>query len=385
MTTPLRPATLFASASYKTPFGYFDNDTAFRTDADSMVEYVRRRLGAATVTTEITEHDIYAMHEEATLEFYSYLDVYKAQDLMFDYIGAPSGTVSGANIPRHTIRMLRHYSTPYENNVGQSFTVYSASTIFSASVQHRDIRAELIAKGKMQNDDILYIKEVYYASNMQVYRLFNTTSALNYLNREFNFSSYIPEVMFYLLPVWEDALRTQEFKMSDRVRRANYSYGIHNGSLTIYPAPSVDKTVWFTYTVEPMASSSIYASQHYFSYLSSSGSVSGISNLPFNLMPYSSLNHMSKQFIKRIAVALCKELLGRVRSKYASIPIPDGEVTMDGGELKSEAASELDAIRGELKEWLASLTHSELIERERAKQEAIMETYKYSPIVITKG
>jgi len=385
-TIPLRSATPFASSSYKTPFGYFDDDPAFIADADSMVEYVRRRLGAATVSTEITEHDVYACFEEATFEFSSYVNVYQARDLLLDYIGVPSASVDGQNIPHHSMRLMRHYTQAYEMGFGGgSYTLHSASTTYASAQQHKNIRQELVDDGNISSDDILYIKDVYYASNVQVYRLFNTTSAMNYLNREFNFSSYVPEVMFSLLPVWEDVLRTQEFKASDRLRRSNYTYQINNGVLSVYPAPSSGKVIWFTYRVEPMGSSSIYNSSHYESFLHSSGSVVNVSNAPLSVLPYGSLNYMAKQFIKRITLALCKELLGRVRSKFLSLPIPDGEVTLDGTDLKSEAATELDNIRNDLKEWLESLTQDALLAREREKQESIVSVYQYIPMHIIKG
>jgi len=383
-TVPLQPSTLFASASYKTPFGYFDADPAFQNDADSMTEYVRRRFGGATVTTELTDHDIFACFEDATFEFQAYINIYQAKDLLMDMIGAPSASVAHMNLPHHSTRLLQHYASPYAR-LGGTYALHSASTTLAASQQHQDIRGELVAAGKMNNDDILYIKDVFYAANVQVYRLFNTTSALNYLNREFSFTSYIPEVMFYLLPVWEDVLRTQEFKTSDKVRRSNYAYKINNGILSVYPAPTTSKIVWYTYYVEPISSGSLYSSDHYTSYLSPSGSVSAVSNAPLNILPYGSLNYMSKQFIKRITIALCKELLGRVRGKFTTLPIPGGDVTMDGDSLKSEAQSELDNIRNELKEWLESLTHSQMLEQERAKMEAVVSTYAFEPMLITKG
>lgn len=383
MTTEyLAPATPFASSSNPTPFGTYDSDGAFQSDADSMVVYIRRSLGSATMTVELTERDIWSCFENAVLEFGAYISAYEAKDLLMDKIGTPSGSLSEVKIPHHSVRLLQHYSAPY-SHTGDAYTMHSASTKFIGTQQHQDIRAELVAAGKINDNDILRIKEVYYASNVQVYRLFNTTSALNYLNREFNFSSYIPEVMFYLLPVWEDVLRTQEFKVSDRVRRSNFGYRLNNGVLSIYPAPKTEMTIWYQYQVEPY--DDIYASDEYKSYLLPSGSVTNVSNMPIYTMPYGSLNAMSRQFVKRITLALSKELLGRVRGKLLSIPIPNSEVTLDGAELRSEAAAELDAIRGELKEWLDTLTHAALLEQEDAKMEANMRLWQKKPMLITKN
>ena len=60
-------------------------------------------------------------------------------------------------------------------------------------------------------------------------------------------------------------------------------------------------------------------------------------------MGFKDINEVGKQWIKKYGLALCKELLGTIRSKYASLPIPNAETTLDGDTLRTEASTEKEA------------------------------------------
>ena len=51
--------------------------------------------------------------------------------------------------------------------------------------------------------------------------------------------------------------------------------------------------------------------------------------------------------------------MGIIRSKYSSMPIPDGEVTLDGEALKTEGREEKTQLLEELKEFLESVSLTE--------------------------
>ena len=60
---------------------------------------------------------------------------------------------------------------------------------------------------------------------------------------------------------------------------------------------------------------------------------------------------------------MCKEILGQVRSKFSTVPIPGESVTLNGSALISEAKAEQDKLREELKTTLAEMTYNKLAER----------------------
>ena len=63
-----------------------------------------------------------------------------------------------------------------------------------------------------------------------------------------------------------------------------------------------------------------------------SSALTGINNmntLPFDNVPYQNINAIGKQWIRNYALALSKEVLGQVRGKFGSIPIPGESVTLN--------------------------------------------------------
>lgn len=71
-----------------------------------------------------------------------------------------------------------------------------------------------------------------------------------------------------------------------------------------------------------------------------------IKNLPNN---YSLIHDKGKFWIKKYFFAMCKDTLGNIRQKYKTIPVCDGEVTLDGKELKLEAMFDIRQLLKEVK------------------------------------
>ena len=100
---------------------------------------------------------------------------------------------------------------------------------------------------------------------------------------------------------------------------------------------------------------------------------------------YSSINSIGKQWIRRFALSLCKETLGQVRSKLASIPIPGNDITLNGPALVSEAKEEQTALRDELKTVLDEMVYGKLAEGDSALQASVNETLAKIPHGIYVG
>jgi len=60
---------------------------------------------------------------------------------------------------------------------------------------------------------------------------------------------------------------------------------------------------------------------------------------------YALIDERGKDWIKQFFFAMCKEVLGTIRRKYESIPIPGGDVTLDGPQLVFEGRSEQENLR----------------------------------------
>jgi len=84
-------------------------------------------------------------------------------------------------------------------------------------------------------------------------------------------------------------------------------------------------------------------------------------------------------------LAICKEILGAIRQKYQSIPIPGGDVTLDGAELRNEAQQEKADLITQLRETLDASSQKTLSENQALQAEQIQETLKRVPLFIYVG
>ena len=69
----------FSSTLNPTPFGFFDSDATFQTEADAMVTFVKRKLGDDVLSVELTKKQIWSSFEEATLEYSAIVNEHQAK------------------------------------------------------------------------------------------------------------------------------------------------------------------------------------------------------------------------------------------------------------------------------------------------------------------
>jgi len=375
-----------------TPFGIFDNDPDFQTDADRMINFTRLKLGDPVMETHISSSQIYASFEEACLEYSSIINSYQAKSMLASFLGAATGSLSGSEQRYITpnLEFERKQADPYGDQgpfrVNTSVPLYSGSINLQTGVQKYNLN-EIFSSSLTGSSNRLVVKDIYHFSPLSAQRFFGTTSAMNYLNNQFNFESFTPETIFYLLPIWEDILRGMQFETSNRVRRSNYSYELHNNVLTLFPAPSVNMPLWITWQYPPDAtqpttitglSGSAGVDKAYFG-------VSNLSNIPFGNIEYSKLNSVSKTWIRRFAFSLAKEIEGQIRAKMNTIPIPNGDLTLNGPELINDARQEQDRLREELKTILEEMTYDKIAEKQAQKAAALEEVMKRVPLGIYIG
>jgi hypothetical protein len=373
----------FSQLSNPTPFGVYDNESDFKSDADSMYTFVKRRLGDDILSVELTKKQIFANFEESVLEYSSILNQYQAKSQLVNYLGFPTGSaMSGSenNYPRENLEYLTRFAEPYamEAGIGGSYNFTSGSITLESGRQDYDIYTELKdesgsvifdnSKGKIR------ICEVYHYNPQAAYRFFDTTSAVNYLNNEFSFESFTPETIFYVLPVFEDILRAGQLDLSNRVRRSNYSYKVSGTKIRIYPMPTTDtKKLWMSVRQYPDPNSPAYedASIH---------GVSNMSNLPFGNIPYSNINSIGRQWVRQYTLAISMELLGYIRGKFGSIPVPGSDISLNSSEMISNGRTDKEKLVTTLKEMLETMTYDKLAEIQATRAENVQKQLKYVPV-----
>jgi hypothetical protein len=378
----------FATTANPTPFGVFDLESDFISEADKMIVFVKRRLGDDILSVELTKKQIWANFEEACFEYGSILNQYQAKSQLVNWLGYATGTLSGSEqmYPRESLEFLTRFAEPYasEADVGGAYNQISGSIALEAGRQDYDIYTELVDAnntaivssslntmgGKMR------ISEVFHFSPQAAYRFFDTTSAINYLNNAFSFESFTPETIFYVLPVFEDILRAGQLDLSNRVRRSNYSYKIIGTKIRIYPMPTQVTSpmprlfIRVKFMQDPLNPAfrdrSIYG-------------VSNLSNIPFGNLQFNRINSIGRQWIRQYTLALSMETLGYIRSKMGTLPVPGGNVTLNGADLVSKGREDRKEFITKLKEMLDTMTYDKLIEQQATRSENLSKQLKFIP------
>ena len=380
----------FVQTPNPTPFGAFDSDIAFQSDADKMVVFVKRKLGDDILSVELTKKQIWSNLEESCFEYSNILNQYQAKSTLLTYLGYTTGSNSGLEsaFPRESLEYLARFADPYasEAGIGGSYDMYSGSIELVPGKQDYDLYNDLKdGKGELLVNTAsnstpkskMRIMEVFHFNPQAAYRFFDTTSAVNYLNNEFSFESFTPESIFYVLPVFEDILRAGQLDLSNRVRRSNYSYKVVGTKIRIFPTPTqhsatskhlfVRVKFWQNPTNPSFQDETI-------------GGVNNLANIPFGNLKYARINSMGLQWIRQYTLALSLEQLGMIRNKFTTVPIPGGTVTLNGADLTSKGREDKKELITKLKEMLETLTYDKLIENAAARSENLTKQLLKIPI-----
>lgn len=394
----------FAETISPTPFGFFDSDTQFQTEADGMVTFVKRKLGDDVLSVELTKKEIWACFEEACCEYSRLVHEMKIESELINVLGLPTGSTDLTNIyPRQSleylIRQAEPYATeaflggPYDAQLGyidlvngqQDYNIYDdIKDAVSGSNMWQSIPAD--RRGRMK-----IVELFHFEPTAAQHSLLNASNITNFLATQFNYESYVNSTVFYVLPVFEDVLRRGMLETAFRVRRSNYSYEVIGSKLRIYPAPVMTGQLGklfikvFAQPPNPVSPNGIGGSMSGSYGDSTLYGISGPSNVPLNNIPFRTITQPGRQWIRQYTLALAKETLGLIRGKLKSIPVPNAELQLNGEELRSDGREDQNRLRDQIKEWLEKLTNKALMEQQASLAESMQKQLKYIPFPLGKS
>ena len=396
-------AFLSASASAEaTPFGLYDSDADFRHDAPRTAVWVAKRLGYPIVNIELDNPQIWACFEESTSEYSAQVNQFNLRNNLDILRGQPKGKVSnysqtlvdGSFLPT-TIRMSQQYGT--QAGVGGSTAIKKAYIDLIPGQQKYDIMKTavdvelLAASGSVSASfstmftglSTIDVTRVFHEATPAIARFFDPYSVgaqgtLNLMS-ELGFGNFSPAAQFLMMPLYEDVLRMQQIEFNDHIRKSAHSFNIVDNKLEIFPIPTTGTVgrVYFEYMSRDEFEHDSQTIQ--------ADSLSDYSDIPYNFIQYSFINDVGKQWIRKYTLALTKELLGAIREKYNSIPIPDGEVSLDGAALRAEAQVEKDILITQLRENLEEMSRKNVMENKAHESEHQQEMLKKVPLKIYVG
>ena len=375
-----------SAASGSTPFGLFDTDSEFQTEAPQVATWCARRLGYPIVDIELQDTQFYACLEESISEYSAQVNQFNIRDNLLHLRGQSTSSNFTHKRVKSTLSENIFISEEYgqEALVGGSVEVKRAAVSVNSGSQTYDLN-ELVGEASESGASI-EVKRVHYESRPAITRYFDpyagTGMGTNNMLDGFGFGSYSPAITFVLQPMYADLLRIQAIEFNDQIRKSAYSFEIRNNQLRIFPIPTQSGSVWIEY-IKTEDRDNPLRTRH--SGSSDDTIVSDYSNVNYDFMKYSNINDVGKQWIRKYALALSKELLGIVRSKYGNIPIPNAEVSMDGETLRAEATAEKEQLIEQLRENLEQTSRKALLEAQKDESEFQQETLKKVPYPIYIG
>jgi hypothetical protein len=227
------------------------------------------------------------------------------------------------------------------------------------------------------------VTRVYHEATPAIARFFDPYSVgaqgtLNLIS-ELGFGNFSPAAQFLMMPIYEDVLRMQQIELNDHIRKSAHTFNIVDNKLEIFPIPTIETIdrVYFEYMSRDEFANESQTIQ--------ADSLSDYSDIPYDFIQYSFINDVGKQWIRKYTLALSKELLGAIREKYSSVPIPDGEVNLDGAALRAEAQVEKDMLVTQLRENLEELSRKNVMENKAQESTHQQEMLKKVPLKIYVG
>ena len=371
----------FASGS-STPFGFFDSDTTFRAHADKVSEWCAIRLGYPINDIELQEGHIYACFEEAVLEYSNQVNQYSIRDNMFLLQGAPTGSnLTGKPINSTLDRLIsiaKNYGT--EAGSGGNLIYKSASIDVITGKQVYNI-SNFSFETPSDSTKAIEVKKVFHSTPPAIVKYFDpfvgTGLGSQTMLESFGWGAYSPGVSFLMMPVYADLLRLQAIELNDMIRKSAYSFEITGDRLKIFPVPASDYKVFIQYiTVESRAALAFNAPAN---------SIGDFSNAPYELHTYSYINPAGKQWIFKYTLALAKEVLGNIRSKYNTIPIPGAEITLNGTDLVAQGQTEKELLITQLRENLEAVSRQQQIAKGTEEGDNIQSQLNKVPLTIYIG
>ena len=376
-----------------TAFGFYNNDVEFQEDSVKVSRFTTTRLGYPLMDVELQTGSIFTAFEESITTYGNELYAYLIRENTLDLTGLPyanldlSKTVVKPNF-ENIVRLSEQYGE--EAGVGGNVTLYKDFIPLTASVQDYDLKVWAKDKGITGS---IEIKRVFYQDPVP--------ASARYLDPYdgFGFGGVAAAGLtalggfgggygYLMMPLNYDIQVIQAIEMNTQVRLSNYSFEIHNNVIRVFPIPGPAESMgefplgnagnlWFEYIErnERISSSIIPAED----------TITNVSNMPYQNPVYSLINSVGRQWIFEYTLAICKEILGYVRGKYSTVPIPNAEMTLNQSDLLGAATAEKTALLERLRAYFDETSRANMLERKVREQDAVLRELDQVPRVIYIG
>ena len=379
-----------SSPIQNTSLGIYENDDRFVEDAPKIAAWACSRLGYPVMSIEMTDRQLYDCFEEAITEYSAQVNEFNMRENMLALQGVPTTAItnfSGKVIQGTALPYIVELSDMYGTEAGVGGKVDWKKGYIDCAAGQQEYDLQSLWASVSESGNRIEIRRIFHDRTPAVSRggfgfgpsTGGPSDGQTALLGEFGWAGYDGGLnafggaggssmgMFLVMPMFETLLRTQAIEFNDQIRRSQYTFELINNKLKLFPRPEFNERMWFQYTV---------TKEKYAAQISGSSNtctdqtvVSDYSNAPYNNILYSNINDVGKRWIRRYTLALVKESLGRILSKYENIPIPNSEVRLDGPTLRQEAEREKDTLWEQLREALEQTGKKEQLTKVNENEE----------------
>jgi len=403
-----------ADVAAAVPYGMYTSSAEFLTGAATQVNFVFKKLGGDVVDIELTPSNVYAAYEEACLEYSYIVNLHQSENILSDVLGQSTGTFDhrGERLtgPENVNLAYPRFQFSYARKIGDAVAtsagfggttrIYSASfkpvkdqqdydlqnIISGASSSGVDDAGVAVPFAGVVGDKRVIITKVFYVSPRAMWRFYGYYGGIGVVGNYSTYGQFADDSTFEVIPTWQNKLQAVMYEDSIYTRTSHFSFEIKDNRLRLYPAPGqyafgglLDR-VWVNFYVDQGD-----AWETNSNYNDGTTGINNFNTLPFDNLPYENINAIGKQWIRKYALALCKEMLGQIRGKFTTMPIPGESVTLNHSELLSQAKEEQQDLKDKLKEIIDRINYNELAKTDAEVTEAAAQALKQSPLPIFVG
>lgn len=371
----------------KTPFGFYDSDPTFQADALKVARFVASRLGYPVMEVELQDGSIFTAFEEAITTYGNELYSYKIRDnqLSLEGMDVNSSPLNDVVI-NPTFNPIVSLTKQYGAEAGSGGNV----TYHEGYINTITDQQTYNLKTWMDENNItgpIEIKRVFYeapsALSQYMDPYLGTSRGLPSMVSSFGFGGMSPLTSHLMVPLSHDVQFIQSIEMNHHVKKTHYSFELRNHDLKIFPIPNSEYQIKIEYIIVPERIESGLNRDSNGNLVTDK--VSNVSNSPYVNPTYSTINSVGKSWIFEYTLALSKEILGLIRGKYTSIPIPNAEVNLNQSDLLNQAQDEKNKLIDRLREYLDETSRKSLLERRSQEAEFKNDELKNVPFTIYVG
>ena len=379
-----------------TPFGFYDDDSQFKTDANKVANFCALRLGYPIENVELQDINFWAGFEEAVTIYGNELYAFQTRDNYLSLEGSSDRIDVNNTVFTPTMATVVRLSQQYgeEAGTGGNVTWYKGRLTLIPGQQRYDLAAWADEEGIVGG---IEIKNVWYQPPPAINQLYSTAlmtgqGGLGGVPPAGLYGFGYGSANYLMMPTSFTIQNIQAIEMQNTVTLSNYTFNVVNNILSVFPVPGTGITnedfdgggdlgygeflVFDFIKIQDRIDAA---------FTNGTNKIVNTSNVPYINPVYSNINSVGRAWIFEYTLAKAKEVLGYVRGKYTTVPIPGSEVTLNQQDLLSAATAEKEALITRLREYFDQTSRQALLERRQAESVARVAEINQVPMTIFIG